>query len=277
MGARLKTIDPHQAIVLLRAAFSMPKILYTLRSSPAYKNPAILKQWDEVLQNVFKEITNVPLTEESWTQATLPVDLGGLGLRRAEDLALPAYLSSTAAASALVRTILTPFGVAELADPAAVEEWCARAGPDVSVPTGENSYRQREWDRPMAEFNRDTLLSNADQRSRARLLAAAAPRSGVWLNAIPASTLGTQLDPDTLRVALSLRVGARVCEAHRCRCGAQADDLGYHLLSCRFNAGRSPRHAALNATVLRALRRAGVPAALEPPGLDRGDGKGQTG
>ena len=169
----------------------MPKILYTLRTSPAYRNPDILKRWDEVLKNTFTQITNVPLTEDSWTQATLPVDLGGLGLRRAEDLALPAYLSSAAASSALVRTILTPFDVAEPADPAAVGEWCTRTGPEVNVPIGEDSHRQREWDRPMAEFSREVLLSNADQRSRARLLAAAAPRSGVWLNVIPASTLGT--------------------------------------------------------------------------------------
>ena len=125
----------------------------------------------------------------------------------------------------------------------------------------------------MASLARDTLLSRADQRSRARLLAASAPRSGCWIAALPTPAVGTQLDPESLRIALSLRVGARICEPHKCRCGALADPLGYHLLSCRLNAGRYPRHAALNEVILRALRRAGVPAVLEPPGLDRGDGK----
>ena len=271
MTERLKTIDPHQAIVLLKAAFSLPKILYTLRSCPAYRNRSILSEWDNVLRSTLSLIANVALPEDSWTQSTLPVDMGGLGLRRAEDVALPAFLSSVSAASSLVRIILTPLGVAEPGNGDALDEWRDRAGPEAEFP--EDISRQREWDRPMAAFQREMLLSQADQASRARLLAASAPRSGCWVNTIPVPALGTQLDPDSLRVAISLRIGARVCEPHTCRCGARADERGYHLLSCRLNAGRFPRHTALNDGVARALRKAGLPSVLEPPGLDRGDGK----
>ena len=49
--------------------------------------------------------------------------------------------------------------------------------------------------------------------------------------------------------------------------------FGHHGLSCRFSAGRLPRHANLNDVVKRALAAAGVPSWLEPVGLDRGDGK----
>ena len=211
--------------------------------------------------------------QDSWTQATLPVGLGGLGLRRAADVALPAYLSSMAAASHLTLSILTPFNVAELGVADALEEWRSRVDPSTVPPSDLSAHRQRDWDTPMSAFMKDDLLSRSDQRSRARLLAAAAPRSGCWVEAIPSPTVGTQLDPETLRVALSLRIGARICEPHKCRCGSSADSLGYHMLSCRLNAGRFPRHAALNDVILRALRRAGVPAVLEPSGLDRGDGK----
>ena len=51
------------------------------------------------------------------------------------------------------------------------------------------------------------------------------------------------------------------------------DEYGYHLLSCQFNEGRHPRHAALNDIICRALKAAGVPSILKPVGLDRGDGK----
>ena len=44
-------------------------------------------------------------------------------------------------------------------------------------------------------------------------------------------------------------------------------------LSCRFGAGRNPRHSALNDVVRRGLSAAGIPSMLEPSGLDRGDGK----
>ena len=51
------------------------------------------------------------------------------------------------------------------------------------------------------------------------------------------------------------------------------DRFALHTLSCRYSAGRIPRHAALNDIIRRALLAAGIPAQLEPAGLDRGDGK----
>ena len=51
------------------------------------------------------------------------------------------------------------------------------------------------------------------------------------------------------------------------------DSLELHGLSCKFSAGRHPRHTALNDVVKRSLRSAGVPSVLEPVGVDRGDGK----
>lgn len=52
-----------------------------------------------------------------------------------------------------------------------------------------------------------------------------------------------------------------------------ADSLGHHQLSCHHDPGRLPRHAALNDVIRRGLAAAGVPALLEPHGLDRGDGR----
>ena len=76
-----------------------------------------------------------------------------------------------------------------------------------------------------------------------------------------------------MRIAVALRLGAPICEPHPCRCGHRVDRLGHHGLSCRFSAGRLPRHANLNDVVKRALAKAGIPSWLEPVGLDRGDGR----
>ena len=116
------------------------------------------------------------------------------------------------------------------------------------------------------------MLLEADQVSRARLLATSQKESEIWLNALPVPSLGTLLDPDSFRVAIALRVGADVCIPHSCRCGGRMDSKGLHGLSCRFSAGRHPRHSAMNDVVRRALLRAGLPSVLEPLGLDRGDG-----
>ena len=112
----------------------------------------------------------------------------------------------------------------------------------------------------------------ADQVSRARLMAMAQKKSGAWLNALPVSSLGTLLDPESFRVVIALRVGADVGISHSCRCGGRMDSRGLHGLSCKYSAGRFPRHSAMNEVINRALQKAGLPSVLEPPGLDREDG-----
>ena len=59
---------------------------------------------------------------------------------------------------------------------------------------------------------------------------------------------------------------------HRCKCGTTVDTFSTHPLSCRFSAGRIPRHSTINDVVRCGLSLAGIPSMLEPSGLDRGDG-----
>ena len=152
-----------------------------------------------------------------------------------------------------------------------VEVWKTK-GQGLVEPDGESSFSQRAWDTPHIELVQKNLLETADQFSRARLLAASQPESGSWISAIPVPSLGTQLSPDELRIAMALRTGSKICENHRCKCGQNADEYGYHLLSCKFNEGRHPRHAALNDIICRALKSAGLFSILEPVGLSRRDG-----
>ena len=123
------------------------------------------------------------------------------------------------------------------------------------------------------DYLQKTLLENSDQYSKARLLASAQSESGAWISAIPVPNLGTQLNPDELRIAIALRTGAWISEIYTCKCGKKVDEYGYHQLSCHFGEGRFPRHSALNDIIWRALKSAGIPSELEPVGLNRGDGK----
>ena len=147
------------------------------------------------------------------------------------------------------------------------------AADQVQTPPEDKARSQRAWDSPLAEKSRNALLSIGNQLDRARLLAAGAPESGAWLHALPSPSLGMLLDPPRLRVAVALRVGAVVFQPHQCRCGSLADSMGHHALTCRFSAGRHPRHTALNDVIKRALQSIGIPSILEPTGIDRGDGK----
>ena len=276
MGERLQYLFAHDAILLLRHSFAIPKLLYSLRTSPCFLS-SNLKSYDVVLRSILSGITNTHFNEDdpAWTQASLPVKFGGLGIRSAVQLAPSAFLTSAAGSSDLVHDILPPHlqntPLPNLDD--ALLLWSQ--GHDQSPPVGPASHRQKVWDTPKVSTVADALLDNApDPTSRARLLAASAGESGVWLNAPPISSLGLRMDNNTIRVAVGLRLGSSLCRPHTCHhCGAVVDHLATHGLSCRWSEGRHHRHAALNDIIHRALSSARVPSRLEPSGLFRSDGK----
>ena len=274
MVDRLQHVDAHSAFYLLRNCLWIPKLQYILRAAPVYRRLDLLQPLDETLRAAVCSITNVNFNHNSWTQAVLPTRYGGLGLRLIQDLALPSYAASLHHCMQLVVTMLpgTMHTSLSAEREVTVTDW-RNAADSAEPPAGDAARVQRAWDSVLADKVRSHLLSVSNQLGQARLLAAATPESGAWLHALPSASLGTLLDPPTLRVAVALRVGAEVCQPHRCRCGSPADGLGHHALTCRLSAGRHPRHTALNDVIKRALQTVGVPSLLEPTGIDRGDGK----
>src|SRR6218665_1025713 len=86
---RLGMADKHDALILLRCSMSSPKLLYTLRCCP-------LDRYDVLLRKGLSSILTIDMADDQWTQASLPIKLGGLGIRRAASLAIPAFLASAA-------------------------------------------------------------------------------------------------------------------------------------------------------------------------------------
>lgn len=273
---RLKQLSAHDAFYLLKNCFSLPKLMYTLRSAPCY-NSAVIQQYDIMIRSTLQSILNVSLTDDAWNQAKLPVKLGGLGLLAAADVALPAFIASVIGSAELCLQIL----------PAALVHLGATMDHDfqqyintwqstTKLPSLDVSYvySQKELSHPLQVIAAEAVLSAApDQVSRARLLAAAAPSSGAFLHAVPMSSVGTRLDDNAMRIAVGLRLGAPLCTPHQCICGAAVDGHGTHGLSCRKSAGRIARHTAVNGIIKAALTAAEVPCRLEPRGLARDDGK----
>ena len=68
--------------------------MFLLRSSPTFQHPDLLADFDVCLKSCATDICNTSFDDIDWIQATLPIRLGGIGLRRASDLALPAHLAS---------------------------------------------------------------------------------------------------------------------------------------------------------------------------------------
>ena len=161
--------------------------------------------------------------------------------RRAGNIALPSFIASMNSVGELVETILSRINIADTNE--LVKSWRGASGGATLL---DDPRRQKAWDLPIVKKKLDNMLLEADQVSRARLMATAQKESGAWLIALPVSLLGTLVDPESFRVAIALRVGADVCIPHSCRCGGRMDSRGLHGLSCKYSAGRFPRHSAMN-------------------------------
>ena len=138
MGNHLSHLAAHDALLLLRSSFAIPKLLYLLRSAPCFSSPSLM-EYDSVLMSVLGDVTNTLLDTNSaaWLQASLPVRLGGLGVRRAMDVAPSAFLSSVHATAQLAHAILSSRS-SPLSSPSvqeAVSVWFSGTG--LPPPSGE--------------------------------------------------------------------------------------------------------------------------------------------
>ena len=220
----LEALHLHDAITILRHSFSIPKLLHTLCTSPAFSSP-ILNSWDHLMKSIVCRITNIYFDQsDTWLQATLPVKVGGLGFQSASTLAPSAFLASAEGASELMRQLLPASlsTVSYLEKDKAWSAWKQAAPEGMSAPP--NPTRQAAWDRPIVHHIFDTILDRcADETSQSRLLGAATSESGAWLNAPPVSSLGLRMSNKTVRIAMGLRIGAPLCLPHNCKCGEHVE------------------------------------------------------
>ena len=276
MGERVQHISAHDGILILGNSFSIPELLYILRTSPCFLSSTPFT-YDDVLKSIVSSITNISFGDDdpAWLQGSLPVRFGDLGFWSAVQLAPSAFLASAAASSNLVSQIL-PARLQSLPAPyldVALSRWSH--GHDISPPSGSTACIQKAWDATIVSTAAKSLLENApDDLARARLLASSSKESGAWLHALPSSSLGLRMDDNTIRVAVGLRLGSTQCRPHSCQhYGVKVDHLAIHSLSCKKGEGRHYRHAAVNDILYRTLASAHIPSRLEPSDLNRLDGK----
>ena len=270
MQKRLPLLGAHQGLFLLRSSFSACRVQHLLRSTDCSESQGLLEPWDDQLAGSLESVLGLKLSAQQRSQAQLQTSKGGLGLNSAVSLAGPSAVASMVAVSDLVQELLSPEAwLAFTTHRDALSAKLSDFAPEIA-----KFGSQKAWMERVHERSYQTLLDGfADVRDRARLLAVSRPGASDWLHAIPADSLGTRLDDRAARICVGLRLGASLVEPHRCSCGEPDGCLGHHGLSCGLSAGRRPRHAALNDTLSRALRSAGVPSMLGPTGLTQEDGR----
>lgn len=263
--ANLHLLSSQEALLLLRLSLFVPRITYLLRCVED-PDPDQLQDCDRLLKDTLECILNIRLDDNLLAKATLPIRLGGLGVRLASELAGPCYISSVVSAKENVQHLLNPeHGFAEFADAKLDAYTSARLLDDPSI---EFSY-QKSIDRFLCQRKFESLLNSATtNEEKALLLSSVEPLSTSWLRVLPNRHTGTLLPNNTFRMSVGLKLGADVCEEHNCvSCGAPVSSKGRHGLCCRYSRGRHSRHSAMNEEIARTLASVHVPSRREPVGL----------
>jgi len=122
-------------------------------------------------------------------------------------------------------------GSVDINQPDALDKWQSSVGGLPPIPSPA-SHKQRAWDTPVAEFIADELIaSSTDMGTAPRLRAVRSKGAGNGLQALPLSNIGLKLDNMAVTIAVSLRLGAPLVQAHTCPCGAAVESDGHHGLS----------------------------------------------
>jgi hypothetical protein len=265
MLEKLKDLkNSHLEFLLLRSCFSLPKFAFSLRTCSFHKVRKAIRNFDEAQRKTLEEILGGPLTNDQWSQASLPVKMGGMGLRTATSHATAAYLGSTTASKGLVKSIIGNNSAEPIDQQANVDELRSLTDKvgwvtvnDIDVP-----ITQKKLSEAIDVTKKGRLLeSMTTDREKARLLSVMTPHSGDWLQVIPSSSLGLRLHSEEFqacaqyRLGLPVYEGVRICPACNLR---DADVLGDHSIGCGGGADRIGRHDRLRDAIFSAAQSAAL-------------------
>ena len=184
MSSRLKSIDAHPVVFLLRNCLSMPRLLFKLRSSPCYRLHSELTKFDETLRQAASTVCNVTFYDTGWQQSTLPVAQGGLGLSSAVNVSLLAYASTLSATRQLVglirQDVFESCPTSEIDSVA--NHWTALGYEPI---TSDKKQFQRYWSLAVHVSPFRSLKSDAASSRLIRIMTAKLIHSGDWITAYP--------------------------------------------------------------------------------------------
>jgi hypothetical protein len=264
---KLSILPSHYAFHVLKNCYSTPKLIYLLRTAPCFKL-SLLNDVDSLIQKATREMTNINITDSALKQAMLPCRNGGIGIRNATELAVPAYLSSVLTSEDLASALNPLFSRGSQ-----FEEGHQTWKIQTNLEWPPHPKFQKSWDLELVKIKCQELLDKeTDTYHQKRLQSLKNDYASDWLNAVPSKPIGTFLNDEELRAALCLRLGLPFAEEHACKCGATTDRLGRHCFSCKKNPGKSLRHSAVNSILSKNLQAMGMQNLLEPSNLFQANG-----
>ena len=242
--------DPHTEFVLLRSCLSLPKIMFMLRAIDTTAFLDELAEFDNIIRGALSRILGAVLTDPQWAQASLPVAMGGLGLRSAVDHAAGAHAVSFLTCQTLLDGLLGENTEEPRLPQPLLDLIAVKTGEETTVETL-MGVSQKKVSLKVDLFNQSLLLlhfsEGGDKREIARMASLGLPHAGNWLSVVPSPALGLHLRSPEFIPVLKYRLGIQVYsnDAECPVCSSPSDRMGDHALGCCKSNDRISRHNIL--------------------------------
>lgn len=259
--------DAQVGYYLLRWSCNAGRMNYLARTTPAGVCRDAMLSFDAAVRRSLDQLLGIGLSSRQWSQATLPVKMGGLGLRSAASSADAAYVASRAATHQMCSAIR------------ADHAWDTQGGADLASATGRLSasgvirtswadpagITQNKLNKALAEHHAANWRAEGEVDDAVRLNAASGTGSGKLLGATPSKTLDKHLTNAQFGTYVLMRLGVDVSEAgHPCNfCGQPLDCKGRHPLSCMAGGDATVCHNLVRNEFHDWCRRGGLRPELE--------------
>ena len=272
--------DPQSSMLLLRHCHTTRMNHLTRTVPPSLLKPAATIH-DSITHASFSHIIGVTNTSEAqWSQAILPIRKGGFGMTSVEKISPASFLAGWVHSSAILpkrfsyiwessQSILDNLGATgqNLKDakqhidsllagtPSTLGGVCFTDLTDQPI-----KLQHRITDELSTTSLQHLLDQSQDQHQAARLRSIQGPGCGSWLEAAPSSDR-LAFKPSEFRLAALLRLGCPMpfkSLAPICECGKEADDYGYHFLTCKHGGGPVWQHDSVVAGWCECLKEVGL-------------------
>ena len=231
-----------------------------------------LDSFDSLLLSSLSDSLGACLSQWSRLKASLPVSMGGLGLRRASLHAASAYYSSLSSSASTIESILgLPADLSPLLDGVRPLLASAASRPDwVSQESIDVPLSQHSFSSCINKSSFSSLLESAPStRARALALSSSIPHSGDWLSVVPSRQLGLHFLDQEFRLCSHYWLGVHLSsESFPCTvCSSPIDVYGDHQVGCRGNRDLIRRHDAVRDVLYAAAQSAALAPRKEMPSL----------
>ena len=200
VNGTVEKLDAHYGFFMLKNCFSLPKLLYFLRTSTCFNHPALLEKNDKTVRDALSKECNLNFDDISSTQLALPAEMGCLGVSSASLLALLAFSASAFGASDILTTIFSET-FEDVSFTKALQKWLSLTNEQESLFVG-TQKNWKNWTQPVFVKTAQELISGMDDK-RSKVFDAHQGKFGSqWLNVVPCKNLGLKLDDQQLRISL---------------------------------------------------------------------------